>query len=154
MSERPGVRADDPYSGRQQPVTSGERDVLDVASLGLHVLGVLDCRLFNPFDSDERRDYVAGLASVTSRGGDLYTLWFSDVGPDAGGPHPISQEELRVGAPAWSAKIERITSQDSGPVNDPQPDGERSSFPRFAGRSLSRVPDAREERHPFRVGAC
>jgi SAM-dependent methyltransferase len=220
MSERTGVRADDPYSGRQ--ATSHERragqpwdasyldgqapwdigspqpailrlagegafagavldagcgtgeNALHVASLGLHVLGVdvaetalsvarekaarrgldadfavadalhldrlgavfetvLDCGLFHTFDSDERLDYVAGLASVTSRGGDLYVLCFSDVGPGTAGPHPISQQELRAafkrsggwsvasvsrdriqtrfhaqGAPAWLAKIERI----------------------------------------------
>ena len=94
---------------------------------------VLDCGLFHTFDSDERRDYVTSLASVTSRGGDLYVLCFSDVGPGRSGPHPISQEELSAafkrsggwsvvsvspdriqtrfdarGAPAWLAKIERI----------------------------------------------
>lgn len=88
--------------------------------------------LFHTFDSDERRDYAAGLASVTNRGGDLYVLCLSDVGPDTG-PHPISPEELRAafkrsggwsvasvspdliqtrfdaqGASAWLAKIERI----------------------------------------------
>jgi SAM-dependent methyltransferase len=219
MSERAGVRPDNPYSrrqptrrerragqpwdasyldgpapwdiGRPQPAIvrlAGEgafagavldagcgtgENALHVASLGLHVLGVdvaetalsiarekaatrgtdadfvvadafhldrlgqmfetvLDCGLFHTFDSDERRDYVASLASVTSRGGDLYVLCFSDVGPDSG-PHPISQEGLRAafnrsdgwsvasvspdriqtrfdaqGAPAWLAKIERI----------------------------------------------
>jgi SAM-dependent methyltransferase len=103
----------------------------------LHRLGrvfetVLDCGLLHTFDSDERRDYVASLASVTGRGGHLYVLCFSDVGPDTG-PHPVSQEALRAafnsgsgwsvasispdrcqtrfdaqGAPAWLAKIERI----------------------------------------------
>jgi SAM-dependent methyltransferase len=93
---------------------------------------VLDCGLFHTFDSDERRGYVASLASVTGRGGHLYVLCFSDVGPDPG-PHPVRQEELRAafehssgwsvasvspdrvrtrfdaqGAPAWLAKIERI----------------------------------------------
>jgi SAM-dependent methyltransferase len=93
---------------------------------------VLDCGLVHTFDDDERRDYVASLASVTGRGGHLYVLCFSDVGPDPG-PHPISQQELRAaftrrsgwsvasispdrcrtrfdtqGAPAWLAKIERI----------------------------------------------
>ena len=93
---------------------------------------VLDCGLFHTFDSDERRDYVASLASVTGRGGNLYVLCFSDVGPGTVGPHPISQEELTAafarssgwsvvsvrpdriqtrfdeqGAPAWLAKIER-----------------------------------------------
>jgi SAM-dependent methyltransferase len=220
MSERTGVRADDPYNGREP--TSHERragqpwdasyleapapwdigrpqpailrladegafagtvldagcgtgeNALRIAALGLRVLGVdvaetalsmarekavdrcidadfavadalhldrldrvfdtvLDCGLFHTFDGDERRDYVASLASVTSRGGDLYVLCFRDVGPDASGPHPISQEQLRAafsrsggwsvasvspdriqttfdaqGAPAWLAKIERI----------------------------------------------
>ena len=94
---------------------------------------VLDCGLFHTFDGDERRDYVASLAAVTSRGANLYALCFSDAGPDASGPHPISQEELRAafkrrsdwsvasvspdriqtrfdaqGAPAWLAKIGRI----------------------------------------------
>jgi hypothetical protein len=112
-------------------------DALRLDRLGRVFETVLDCGLFHTFDSDERRDYVAGLASVTSRGGDLYVLCFSDVGPDTCGPHPVSQEELRAafdrsggwnvasvspdriqtrfnaqGAPAWLAKIERISSQD------------------------------------------
>lgn len=220
MSERTGVRADDPYRGRQP--TSHERragrpwdasyvdgpppwdiggpqpailrlagegafagavldagcgtgeNALHVASLGLQVLGVdvaetavsiarekaasrgidadfvvadglhldrlgrafetvLDCGLFHTFDGDERPDYVASLASVTRRGGDLYVLCFSDVGRDTCGPHPVNEEEVRAafkrsggwsvasvgpariqtrfdvrGAPAWLAKIERI----------------------------------------------
>ena len=94
---------------------------------------VLDCGLFHAFDSDERRDYVASLACVTSRGGVLYVLCFSDVEPDVSGPHPVGQEELRAafgrssgwsiasvspdriqtrfdaqGAPAWLAKVERV----------------------------------------------
>lgn len=107
-------------------------DALHLDRLGRVFGTVLDCGLFHTFDIEERRDYVAGLASVTGRGGDLYVLCFSDVGPDTG-PHPISQQELRAaftrsggwgsasvspdriqtrfhaqGAPAWLAKIERI----------------------------------------------
>jgi SAM-dependent methyltransferase len=95
---------------------------------------VLDCGLFHTLDAEERRDYVAGLASVTSPGGHLYVLCFSDAGPDTG-PHPIRQDQLRAafagsggwsiasispdriqtrfnapGAPAWLAKIERSYS--------------------------------------------
>jgi len=92
------------------------------------------CDLGDTFDSDERRDYVASLASATRRGGNLYVLCFSDVGPaHTCGPHPISQEELRApfnriggwsvtsvsperlqtrfnaqGVPAWLANIKRI----------------------------------------------
>jgi SAM-dependent methyltransferase len=105
-------------------------DALHLDHLGRQFETVLDCALFHTFDSDERRDYVAGLASVTRRGGVLYVLCFSDVGPDTG-PHPVSQEELsgaftpdgwsfasigpdRIetnihaqGVSAWLAKIER-----------------------------------------------
>jgi SAM-dependent methyltransferase len=93
---------------------------------------VLDCGLFHSFDREERRDYVASLASVTLRGGHLYVLCFSDVGPDTG-PHPVRRDELRGafdrssgwsvssvspdrvstrfhahGAPAWLATMKRI----------------------------------------------
>jgi len=106
-------------------------DALRLDRLGRVFETVLDCGLFHTFDSDERREYVASLASVTAHGGNLYVLCFSDVGPNTG-PHPISQEELRAafkrssswsvasispdriqttfdpqGAPAWLAKIER-----------------------------------------------
>jgi SAM-dependent methyltransferase len=54
----------------------------------------LDCGLFHTFDGDERRDYVASLASVTARGGNLHVLCFSDVGRGACGPHPVSRDEL------------------------------------------------------------
>jgi SAM-dependent methyltransferase len=106
-------------------------DALRLDRLGRVFETVLDSGLFHAFDSDERRDYVASLAAVTRRGGKLYVLCFSDVGPETG-PHPISEEELRAafepgtgwrvasirldrcetrfaaqGAPAWLAAIER-----------------------------------------------
>jgi SAM-dependent methyltransferase len=93
---------------------------------------VLDCGLFHTLDHDERPVYVASLASITEHDGILYVLCFSDQGPDTG-PHPISQEELRLafnttngwnvvtiardriqtryhenGAPAWLATIKRV----------------------------------------------
>lgn len=106
-------------------------DALHLDSLGQMFQTVLDCGLFHTFDAEERREYVASLASVTSAGGRLYVLCFSDVGPDTG-PHPIRHDELHAsfartggwnvasvspdriqtrssaqGAPAWLAKIER-----------------------------------------------
>jgi SAM-dependent methyltransferase len=107
-------------------------DGLHLDRLGRVFETVLDCGLLHTFDADERRDYVASLASVIGRGGRLYLLCFSDVGPGLG-PHPVSQDELRAaftfssgwsvasispdrcrtrfdaqGAPAWLAKIDRI----------------------------------------------
>jgi ubiquinone/menaquinone biosynthesis C-methylase UbiE len=123
---------------REKAATRGiDAEFVLADALRLHRLGrvfetVLDCGLFHTFDSDEQRDYVASLASVTARGGSLYVLCFSDVGASCG-PHPISQAALSAafrrsagwriaaigpewieasfetgGAPAWLAKIERI----------------------------------------------
>lgn len=107
-------------------------DALHLEHLARKFETVLDCGLFHTFDSEERPEYVASLASVTERNGTLYVLCFSDQGPDTG-PHPVSEAELRAafnsgsgwnvaaikpirvetrfhenGAPAWLATIKRI----------------------------------------------
>jgi SAM-dependent methyltransferase len=106
-------------------------DALQLEGLGRRFATVLDCGLFHTFDGDERRGYVASLASVTDRNGTLYVLCFRDDGPDTG-PHPVSQDELSAafdpstgwdivaiepervqtrfhddGAPAWLATVKR-----------------------------------------------
>jgi SAM-dependent methyltransferase len=106
-------------------------DAFQLERLGRRFETVLDCGLFHTFDGDERRQYVASLASVTEPGGTGYVLCFSDEGPDTG-PHPVTREELRAafapgsgwevaaiepdrvltrfhdnGAPAWLATIRR-----------------------------------------------
>jgi SAM-dependent methyltransferase len=104
-------------------------DALHLDRLGREFDTVLDSGLFHTFDGDERRQYVASLASVTRPGGRLYVLCFSDAGSDCG-PHPVSEAELREafaswrvvsispervgtrfhthGAPGWLATLERI----------------------------------------------
>jgi len=107
-------------------------DALELQTLARAFDTVLDCGLFHTFDGRERPEYVASLASVTKRGGRLFVLCFSDVGPDVG-PHPVSEPELRAafstdewdlgtisaeriqtrfhderGAPAWLATIKRL----------------------------------------------
>ena len=69
-------------------------DALHLDRLGRAFETILDCGLLHTFDAEERRDYVASLASATV-GGQLYVLCFADVGPDTW-PHPVSQEELRT----------------------------------------------------------
>lgn len=107
-------------------------DAFELARLGRRFKTVLDCGLFHTFDQEERARYIANLASATERGGTVYVLCFSDLGPDTG-PHPVRQEELRSafgagdgwravaiepdrvhttfhgenGAPAWLATINR-----------------------------------------------
>ena len=108
-------------------------DALQLQSLGRSFESVLDCGLFHTFDSDERREYVASLASATKHGGTAYVLCFSNEGADIG-PHPVGKEELATafnrgsgwdvasivaerihtrfhgegGAPAWLATIKRV----------------------------------------------
>jgi len=106
-------------------------DALHLDRLGRTFETVLDCALFHSFDRDERREYVASLATVTSPGTNVYVLCFGDAGPGTLGPHPVRQEELRApfggadwsvtsvsperletrshaqGAAAWLARIER-----------------------------------------------
>jgi SAM-dependent methyltransferase len=108
-------------------------DALQLGRLDRTFETVLDCGLFHAFDGDERREYVASLASITEPDGAVHVLCFSDVDPATAGPHPVSQEELRAafdpsagwhvtaiepsrtetryhddGAPAWLATIRRI----------------------------------------------
>ena len=105
-------------------------DAFALERLGRSFDTVLDCGLFHTFDGEERRRYVASLASVTARGATLYVLCFSDAAGGSGGPFRISQDTLRAafatgwsvraveparvrthhhegGAPAWLATIER-----------------------------------------------
>jgi SAM-dependent methyltransferase len=118
---------------RSVDVEFAAADALHLDHLGRAFDTVLDCGLFHAFDGDERRAYVASLASVVRRGGKVYVLCFSDAGPEACGPHPVSWEELSAafeqdggwsvasvrperlqtrfapqGVPAWLATIERI----------------------------------------------
>jgi SAM-dependent methyltransferase len=106
-------------------------DALHLVRLGRTFETVLDCGLFHTFDPDERRQYVASLASVISQAGKLYVLCFRDA--EGAGPHPVSREALTEafapstgwavssitpdqiqasfapeGAPAWLAALERI----------------------------------------------
>ena len=107
-------------------------DALELERLGRSFDTVLDCGLFHSFDGEERRAYVASLASVTETGGTLYVLCFSNEGSDPG-PHPVTRDELSAaftpsngwnvvaveperletnfhddGAPAWLATITRL----------------------------------------------
>jgi len=108
-------------------------DALRLQGLGRAFDTVLDCALLHTFDRHERREYVASLASVTRPGARLRVLCFSDVGPGACGPHPVTEDDLRAafgpdsgwsvasvaaerlcarfdmeGVPAWLASVDRV----------------------------------------------
>ena len=108
-------------------------DALRLQGLGREFDTVLDCALLHTFDRDERREYVASLASVTRPGARLHVLCFSDAGPGPRGPHPVSEDDCgrrsdsdggwsvgavaaerlcarfaMEGVPAWLASVDRV----------------------------------------------
>jgi hypothetical protein len=91
-------------------------DALHLERWGRAFETVLDCGLFHSFDGDERRAYAASLSSATARGGRLYLLCFSDVGPDPG-PHAVGRDELSAAfsrGVAWrvvSIDADRVEAQ-------------------------------------------
>jgi SAM-dependent methyltransferase len=105
-------------------------DALHLERLEQTFESILDVGLFHTFDDEDRRAYVASLASVTVAGTVLHLLCFSDATPGDWGPRRVSQAELRSaygmgwnvvsiaaerietrfdkdGVPAWLARIER-----------------------------------------------
>lgn len=70
-------------------------DAFQLGRLGRRFETALDCGLFHTFNSEERTEYVASLASAMQRDGTLYLLCFGSDGPNAG-PHPVHPEELRA----------------------------------------------------------
>jgi SAM-dependent methyltransferase len=55
---------------------------------------VTDSGLFHVFSDDDRRRYVAGLATVLKPGGRLFLVCFSDEEPGTQGPRRVSRKEL------------------------------------------------------------
>ena len=57
---------------------------------------VIDCGLFHVFGDEDRRRYVAGLATVLKPGGKLWLLCFSDAEPGTQGPRRVTKQELQT----------------------------------------------------------
>lgn len=77
-------------------------DALELSSFGERFESVVDCGLFHVFDDGDRARYVAGLGSVTSAGGRLVILCFSDAMPGDWGPRRVSEAELQASfAEGW-----------------------------------------------------
>jgi cyclopropane fatty-acyl-phospholipid synthase-like methyltransferase len=56
---------------------------------------VIDCGLFHVFSDENRKKYVAGLASALKSGGRLFLMCFSDEEPGTQGPRRVSQKDLQ-----------------------------------------------------------
>jgi len=71
-------------------------DALQLESLSQQFDSVVDCGLFHVFSDEDRRRYVAGLATVTKAGGRVFLECFSNEEPGEAGPRRISQADLRA----------------------------------------------------------
>src|SRR5262249_47273246 len=81
------------------------RDALALSSFDRRFDAVIDSRLFHVFSDEDRARYVAGLAHVTTPGGRLFLLCFSDEEPGTQGPRRVSQRELRQSfADGWDVE--------------------------------------------------
>jgi cyclopropane fatty-acyl-phospholipid synthase-like methyltransferase len=56
---------------------------------------VADSGLFHVFSDDDRKKYVAGLATVLKPGGRLFLMCFSNEEPGTDGPRRIAKQELQ-----------------------------------------------------------
>jgi cyclopropane fatty-acyl-phospholipid synthase-like methyltransferase len=67
---------------------------------------VIDSGLFHVFSDEDRKKYVAGLASVLKPGGKLFLMCFSDEEPGTQGPRRVAKEELHDAfADGWSIEV-------------------------------------------------
>src|SRR5262249_41369530 len=80
-------------------------DALALAGLDRPFDTVIDSGLFHVFTDEGRARYVAGLAHVTSPGGRLLLLCFSDEEPGTRGPRRVSEREIRESfAAGWDVE--------------------------------------------------
>jgi cyclopropane fatty-acyl-phospholipid synthase-like methyltransferase len=92
----------------------------------------IDSGLFHVFADDERRQYVAGLASVIKPSGRLFMLCFSDEEAGTQGPRRISRADLEAAfADGWrleSVEPVRFTIRDDAADLNFSPGGPKAWF--------------------------
>ena len=71
---------------------------------------VIDCGLFHVFSDEDRKKYVAGVATVLKPAGRLFLCCFSDEEPGTQGPRRISRKELNNAfAEGWAIESVRAS---------------------------------------------
>jgi len=95
------------------------KDALSLKDWSERFDNVIDCGLFHVFSDEDRKKYVAGLATVLKSGGRLFLLCFSDEEPGTQGPRRVTKREI-VDAFADGWKVESIEPRqiETIPVKD------------------------------------
>lgn len=76
-------------------VTFRVEDALALERLGRRFDHIIDCGLFHVLGDDDRPRYVESLARAINPGGSVHVLCFNEHTPGPGGPHRVTQAELR-----------------------------------------------------------
>lgn len=93
--EVPIERAKRKAAERGLSVTFLVKDALTLADWSERFDSVIDCGLFHVFSDEDRKKYVAGLATVLKPGGHVFLACFSNEEPGTQGPRRVSQQELQ-----------------------------------------------------------
>jgi cyclopropane fatty-acyl-phospholipid synthase-like methyltransferase len=93
--EEPIRRAKLKAAERELPVTFLVKDATTLNEWTERFDNIVDSGLFHVFSDDDRKKYVAGLATVLKSGGRLYLMCFSNEEPGTDGPRRVTQRELR-----------------------------------------------------------
>ncbi len=101
--EEPIRRARQKNDERKLSATFLVKDATTLKEWSERFDNVIDSGLFHVFSDEDRRKYVAGLATVLKPGGKLFLLCFSDEEPGDQGPRRISKKELHQAfAKGWT----------------------------------------------------
>jgi SAM-dependent methyltransferase len=107
-------------------------DALHLADFPETFDSAIDSGLFHGFTDEDRRRYVAGLATVIQPGGRLFLLSFSDAEPPGPGPRRVSRQELSEAfAVDWqveSIEPARFTIRPDFPAGTFSPGGPKGWF--------------------------
>jgi cyclopropane fatty-acyl-phospholipid synthase-like methyltransferase len=76
------------------PVTFLVKDATTFKDWNERFDNVVDSGLFHVFSNEDRKKYVAGLATILKPGGRLYLMCFSNEEPGTDGPRRVTKQEL------------------------------------------------------------
>ena len=94
--EEPIKRARRKAAERKLSVTFLVKDALSLVDWSERFDNVIDSGLFHVFSDEDRKQYVAGLATILRPAGRLFLMCFSDEEPGTEGPRRVSKSELQA----------------------------------------------------------
>ena len=94
--KEPIKRARRKAAERKLSVTFLVKDALTLKDWSERFDNVIDSGLFHVFSDEDRKQYIAGLATILKPAGRLFLMCFSDEEPGTEGPRRVSKSELQA----------------------------------------------------------